>query len=108
MVARAVEENLRLVLQAPKRARMNDAVTITLVMCPPFGWLLLEFATSRVRAELGVRREDLPLALFQLEARAGHSVRYMVDSLHRYIGQRKRGWHTSCNSCSLATHVTAS
>jgi len=73
MVARAVQENLCLVFEAAKRARVNDPVAVTLVMCPPVGRFFRVFAAAGVCAELGVRREALPLQLFQFFACAGHA-----------------------------------
>jgi hypothetical protein len=65
MVTRPVEENLRLVFQAPKRPGMDDPVTVALVMGPPIRRRFLIFTTSAGTAKLRVGRKDLPFDLFQ-------------------------------------------
>jgi hypothetical protein len=72
VIAGAVEENLRLVFEAAKCARVNDAIPITLVLGAPLGRRFNEFSTARVATELRVRREGLPFDLFQFFSRAGH------------------------------------
>ena len=72
MVASAVEEDLRFVFEPAKRARVNDAVAVALIMCAPVGRLFGVFASSGVGAELGVRREALAFELLQFFARPGH------------------------------------
>src|SRR2546422_10573867 len=72
MVARAVQENLRFVFEPAKRARVNDRGVIALVMGAPVGRFFWILAAAGVCAELGVRREALPLQPLQFFARAGH------------------------------------
>ena len=72
MVARAVEKNLRLVFEPAEGARVDDAVTVALVLGAPFGRRLGMFAAARVAAELREGREDLPLDLLQFLSGAGH------------------------------------
>src|SRR5437773_338471 len=93
MVACAVQENLRLVFEPAKRARVNDAVAVALVLCPPVGGFFRIFTAASVRAELGVRREALPLQLFQFFAGAGH------DS-NSECGTRNRGVSAAIKSAA--------
>ena len=72
VVAGAVEENLRLVFEPAKGARMNDAVTVALVVRAPFRRRLGILAAARVATELGVGRERLPFDLFQFLTGARH------------------------------------
>ncbi len=65
VIAGAVEKNLRLVFEAAKGAGMDDTVTVALIMRAPFWRGLLVIASTRVVAELRVRREDLAFDLFQ-------------------------------------------
>src|SRR5438045_989617 len=79
MIADAVQKNLRLVFETPKGARVNHAVTITLVLRAPFGRNFLVFATACFSAELGVRREISALDFFEFDSCARH---------RRTIGER--------------------
>src|SRR5439155_9155728 len=97
MVASAVEEDLRFVFEPAKRARVNDAVAVALIMCAPVGRLFGVFASSGVGAELGVRREALAFELLQVFARPGHGS-------NSKCGMRNSEWSGSCqfasNSCT--------
>src|ERR1044072_1512088 len=72
MITGAVEENLRLVFEPSKGARMDHAITIALIVRTPFGRSLFVFASAGVAAELRVRPERLSLDLFQFFSRARH------------------------------------
>lgn len=69
MIAGAVKENLRLVLEPAKRARMNDASPVAL----KFGAIsvagLRKFSPPRVARFLGERRKDSPLVSFHFFSR---------------------------------------
>jgi hypothetical protein len=51
---------------------MNHTVAVALVMCAPLGRWLGAVTSAGVAAQLGIRRKNLPLDLFQFLARAGH------------------------------------
>src|SRR5205085_1983396 len=53
-------------------ARMNDPVAVPLKVRPPVGGRFRIFAAACFGAELRVRRQKLPLALFQFLARGDH------------------------------------
>ena len=79
MVAGAVEENLRLVFQPAKGARVDDAVAVALVFaCASRAAASGCFAPAGVAAELRVGREDLPFELFQFLTRAGHGMKWQT------------------------------
>jgi hypothetical protein len=65
MIARAVEENLRLVFQPAKGARMDDAVAVALIFSAPQRRRLRDDATAGFAAQLRVGRQDLPLPLLK-------------------------------------------
>src|SRR5207247_1021082 len=75
VVARAVQENLRLVLQPAKRARVDHAVPVPVEMRAAFRRVFWVFAPACLGAELGVRRQKLALALLQFLAGARHQVK---------------------------------
>src|SRR5580704_11000133 len=72
MIAAAVEEDLRLVFEPAKGARVNDTVAVALVLGAPFGGRFGIDAPARVGAELGVGSEILAFDLFEVLAGAGH------------------------------------
>ena len=72
MVAGAVKENLGFIFEAAKGAGMDDAVAVALVMGAPFGWRFVVDAAAGGGAELGVRGEELPFALFEFGTRDRH------------------------------------
>src|SRR5436305_14154860 len=72
MIARAIEENLGLVLQAAESPGMNHPIPIPLVMGAPFGRIFAVLAASRLGAELRKRSKELTLPLLQLLTRARH------------------------------------
>ena len=97
MVARAVQEHLRLVFEPAKRARVNDAVAIALVVGAPVGRFFRILAAAGVRAELGVRREVLPLQLFQFFAGARH-----VPNSEFRMSNIERGISPACRRVAIA------
>jgi hypothetical protein len=72
VIASPIEEDLGFVFQPSKGPRMNDAVTIPLIMRPPFRGRLLINAAPGLAAELGVRSESRSLAFFKFTPFAGH------------------------------------
>jgi len=72
VVAGAVQKDLRLVFQPAKGARMNDPISVALVVRPPVGRVFGIPAPPGIGAELGVRREILAFQLFQFLACARH------------------------------------
>ena len=72
VVAGAVEKYLRLIFQAAKCARMDDAVAIALIMGAPFGRRFVMNASASIGAELGVGSEELPFALLQFNPSHRH------------------------------------
>lgn len=72
VVARAVEKNLRLVLQPSEGARVNNAVAIALIFRTPRRRGFIVFAPAHTGAHLGVRREGQAFDAFEFLARAGH------------------------------------
>src|SRR5688572_17513638 len=68
MIARAVQEDLRLVLKPAKPARVNDAVAIALVLRAPLWRRFLVLSPTCLGAELRVRSKELTLARFKLES----------------------------------------
>src|SRR6185437_16825091 len=78
MVAGAVEENLCFIYEPPKRARMNDAVAVALILRAPFGWRLGKFASARIAAKLREGREGLSFDLFEFLSRARHGLIWIV------------------------------
>ncbi len=72
MVAGAVEKNLRLVFEPAKRAGMNHAVAVALVMRAPERRLLGKFPSARVAAELRERRERAAFIFLKFLAVARH------------------------------------
>ncbi len=73
VVARRREEHLRLVLEAPERLRVNHAIAIALE-----GWTDVVFGlgaepATRVGRPGRLRRENLPLACFELLTDQGHA-----------------------------------
>src|SRR5262249_51808963 len=88
VVASAVEEDLGLVLEPAKSARVNDAVTVSLIMRAPLRRCLLIYATAGLGAELGVRSERLTLLLLQLLPRHRHRTdRALEELLHGHALQ---------------------
>ena len=72
MIAGTIEKDLGLVFEPAERARVNDAITVPLVMRAPIGRLFRVFAPAGIGAELRVRREELPLQLFDFFASPRH------------------------------------
>src|SRR5262245_57660462 len=104
MIAGAIEKDLRLIFEAAKRARVDHAVAIPLVVSPPFGRVFFEFAAARVSTELGIRREDLPLAFFQLKARAGH---WLAALGPRNVAALKRSRAVTLQLCYVHVQLLA-
>ena len=73
MVAGRREENLRLVLQASERLAVNDPISVTLEHRPNRIFGLLTPPALRIGALARVRRQELPLASFEVLADTGHS-----------------------------------
>ena len=69
MVAGPVEENLRLVFEPPKRARMNDARPIALKLSPEWVLRLRVFSAARIPRFLRKRRQHAPFIVLHLLAR---------------------------------------
>src|SRR6185503_14620212 len=72
VIAGAVEEHLRLVFEAPKRPRVDDAVTVALVLGPQLRRRFLVLPPAAFGTELGVRGEKMMLTLLEFRAGAGH------------------------------------
>src|SRR5260221_7682265 len=72
MISRAIEENLGFILQAPKRARMDDSIPVTLVLRPPVRRRFSVLSPARVPAELRISSQVLPFKLLQFLACARH------------------------------------
>ena len=72
MVARAVEEDLRLVFEPAERAAVDDAVAVALEFGTQRVFRLGECASARVGGLLRVGREGFVLKLFQFDAVARH------------------------------------
>ena len=73
MVAGWREEDLRLVLQASERLAVNDPISVTLERRPNRIFGLLTQPALRIGALACVRRQELPLASFEVLADTGHS-----------------------------------
>src|ERR1700677_5254155 len=73
MIARAVQEDLGLVLESAERTAVDDAVTVALEFEAQPMAVFRVLATARGRARLGVGREVARLTLFQIKAAARHS-----------------------------------
>jgi len=88
MITGAVEENLRLVLESTKRARMNEAGTVTLefsaISVPRLGNL----ASARLSRFLRGRSERLLLVRFHLFPRLP-SLRRRRDAMRTIYHSRK-------------------
>ena len=72
VIAGRREEDLRLVLQAPERLAVNDAVAVALERRPDRILGLGAEPSLRVGALGGLRRQDLALALLELLADRAH------------------------------------
>ncbi len=72
VIARAVQENLGLVFEPAEGARVDDTVTIPLVLGAPVRRGFAVFSAAAFRAELGVRGEQTLLNLFEFLACARH------------------------------------
>ena len=64
MIAGAIQENLRLIFQAPKRARMNNAGPVALKFRAVIMVRLGIFPSARLAGFLRERREDSSLVRF--------------------------------------------
>src|ERR1043165_3545237 len=82
MISRRREEHLRLVLQPPERFRVNDAIAIALKGRTDRVLGFFADASLAVGALRRLRRENLPLALFELFANGG-------GHAHNIISRRK-------------------
>ena len=72
MVAGAVEEDLGLVFQAAKGARVDDAVAVALVFGAPQRGRFRMNPAARIGAELGVRGQSLAFPFFELFSGTRH------------------------------------
>ena len=75
VIARGREEHLRLVLQAPERLAVHDAIAIALKRRAHVVLGLLALAPARFRALGRLRRQDLPLARLEMLTNARHESR---------------------------------
>ena len=72
MIARAVQEDLRLVFEAAERTAVDNPVAVALEVEPEPVLVLRVFAASRRGTVLGVRREVARLASLQIKTAARH------------------------------------
>jgi hypothetical protein len=72
MVAGAVEKHLGFVLEPPESARVNDPVSVPLILGTPIRWFFPVLAAPGFTAELGVRGEVMAFELFEFLASARH------------------------------------
>jgi hypothetical protein len=91
MVARAVEENLGLVLEPAEGAAVDDAVAVALEGGAEFVALFLVRAAPRLGAALGAGRQMAVLAPFEIKTPSRH-----ISTCHRRAGDStERKWNFS-------------
>src|SRR5207253_699439 len=73
VIAGRREEDLGLVLEPPERLAVNDPIAVALKRRPDVVFFLGAKAAFRVGALRRLRREDLPLARFELLAKRRHA-----------------------------------
>jgi hypothetical protein len=72
MVSSSVQKNLGFVFQPAESPRVDDSITVTLVMRPPEWGFLFEFAAFGLGTELGVRSQNGLFPTLQFKTGAGH------------------------------------
>ena len=95
MVAGAVQEDLRLIFQAAKRAAVDDAVAVPLVFGAPCRRRLRVLAATGVGAELRVRSQAGPFERFQFLSGAGHALEEIPKS-----GIRTAAYYVASSCCT--------